>query len=333
MSLLNINLPKLSKIDFLDINPNFPELPSSFFINNLFYNDNINSSICDSNHISDNINDFSTKIEKKSIIEDNSEESEIQFSYSGFLVNDNISFNSKSTEAPYKTIPLKKEKIFKIINSNEAIIFNYGAYDNYSKKMIYEALNETNKDCIKLKSKDSDIFTHIPKKHRKKKKNIKQRKQNSDNIRKKIKARFLKSLRNEINRKLKRAGSKYIFSFLPQSFVSNLSKRKNKEVLDLTLKEIFEKNFCERKKERKVDIRKYKHNLLVLNYLENNKEISEKSNFNVIKNMKYSQIFNEYLESKEFGLEISTLKQEKENDNYIKVYIVKARNLLNFFNL
>ena len=46
--------------------------------------------------------------------------------------------------------------------------------------------------------------------------------------------------------------------------------------------------------------------------------------------MKYSQIFNEYLSSNEFGLEITTLKI-KESDKYIKNYIVKARNLLDFF--
>ena len=48
--------------------------------------------------------------------------------------------------------------------------------------------------------------------------------------------------------------------------------------------------------------------------------------------MKYYQIFNEYLKSKEFEMEIASLKQEKENDKYIKHYIIKANNFLNFFN-
>ena len=90
------------------------------------------------------------------------------------------------------------------------------------------------------------------------------------------------------------------------------------------------KNFCNGDKVKKADLNKFKHNLFVLNYLENNQTICEKSNFNKIKNMKYWQIFNEYLSSKEFGLEITTLKI-KENDKYIKNYIVKARNLLDFF--
>ena len=37
--------------------------------------------------------------------------------------------------------------------------------------------------------------------------------------------------------------------------------------------------------------------------------------------MKYSEIFKEYLLSKEFESEISTLKQQKENNKYIKDYI------------
>ena len=66
--------------------------------------------------------------------------------------------------------------------------------------------------------------------------------------------------------------------------------------------------------------------------MENNKEISEKSNFNVIKNMKYSQIFDEYLKSYEFEMEIASLKSQKENDKYIRNYIIKARSFIDFIN-
>ena len=333
MNFLNHNLPKLSKNDFLYINPNFPELPSSIFIDNLIFNDNLESINSDSNANFDSINDFSKRLEKNSEYIENNELSSIRFSYSGSSFNDNSFHNSKSIGALDINIPPKKEKIFKIEYSKYFTIFNSGIYDDYSQKIIYEALNETNKNRKKLQSKDTNIFIQSSKKHRKKKKNIQQRKQNADNIRKKIKARFLKSLRNEINKKLKKAGSKHIFSFLPQSFIINISKEKNKEILNLTFKEILNKNFCNGIKERKADMKKYEYNLFVLNYLENNKEISEKSNFNAIKNMKYSKIFSEYLKSKEFGQEISTLKQEKENDKYIKDYIIMARNLLSFFNL
>ena len=48
--------------------------------------------------------------------------------------------------------------------------------------------------------------------------------------------------------------------------------------------------------------------------------------------MKFSQVFKEYLESKEFGFEISNLKKDNENEKYIKDYIVKGKNFLNFLN-
>ena len=80
------------------------------------------------------------------------------------------------------------------------------------------------KNCKKVKNKALKFFIQSKKIHRKKKKNILSRKRNSNNIRKK-KYRFLKCLKNEINKKLKKAGTKYIFCNLPYSFVCNLSKK------------------------------------------------------------------------------------------------------------
>ena len=55
----------------------------------------------------------------------------------------------------------------------------------------------------------------------------KKRKYKSDDIRKKIKVRFHKVLKNKINESLKNAGSTELFSFLPQFFISNISKKFN----------------------------------------------------------------------------------------------------------
>ena len=68
-----------------------------------------------------------------------------------------------------------------------------------------------------------------------------------------------------------------------------------------------------------------------MDYLEKNNDVKEKSNFNEIKTMKYYEIYNEYLLSKEFKFAISDLKQKKENDQYIADYILKANDLINFF--
>lgn len=247
---------------------------------------------------------------------------------------ENIIDNSENLEEKKdnKISPYKKQKIFRVIYSNDFSIFNYGKYDDYSSKMIYEALNGTNKKNTKFEiNDDRDSFTEVGRKRKKKKKYIKKRKQNSDNIRKKIKARFLKSLKNLINKKLERAGSKYFFSFFPQAFICNLTKENNKAILNLTLREIYSKNFSIEGKSNGSNLKKYNHNLFVLNYLDKHKDINEKINFNKFKNMKLSQIFQEYLSSKEFGMSISTLKQEKENDKYIKDYIIKANNFLKFF--
>ena len=223
----------------------------------------------------------------------------------------------------------KKRNIYKVIYSYNYNIYSPSESDKEIRKRIYEALNDNN--CKNKKNILHKFNFENRRKRNKKRKNIFKRKQNSDNIRKKIKSRFLKSLKNAINEKLKSAGSRYIFTLLPQKFVCNLSKKINRDVLNISLKELFSTNFCNIKKEKKADIKKYNHNIFVLKYLENNKDICEKSKFNIIKNMKYTEIFHEYFISKEFEKDISSLIQQKENDKYIKDYIIKARNFINFF--
>ena len=232
-----------------------------------------------------------------------------------------LEHNNNNNKINEETFLGKKKKIFRVEYSNIFNIFSFCERNNNIQKLINDALND----------KNSKIKKNGREKRRNKTKFIVNRKQNFDNIRKKIKARFLKALKNALNAKLKSAGSKYFFTFLPQIFIINLSKKLNKSILDLTLNELFSKNFFNKKIEKKADLKKYNHNLFVLKYLENNKDICEKSKFNIIKDMKFSQIFNEYLISKEFEIEISTLIQQKENEKYIKNYIIKARNFLNFF--
>ena len=222
----------------------------------------------------------------------------------------------------------KKRVLFEDYSPKDYSIFNYGEKNDYSKQIINEVLNE----ILELDNKKMREMMNgeHQKKVYKKRKNIPKRKDNSDNIRKKVKSRFLKVLKNVVNEKLKLAGSKKFFNFLPQTFVSNVSKDKNKDMFDSTFKEIFTKNFCEDKDGNQPDVKKYHHNLSVIEYLENNKEIAEKSNYNNFKNMKFYQIFYEYLKSKEFELEIVSLKMERENEKYIREYIFKACNFIEF---
>ena len=91
-----------------------------------------------------------------------------------------------------------------------------------------------------------------------------------------------------------------------------------------------------------MDYLKYKKNKEVLEYLKKNSEICKKSKFDIIGNMTFEELYKEYLESKEFEDEISNLKEslrynkeknifESENSDYIKEYIIKAYDFINFF--
>ena len=162
------------------------------------------------------------------------------------------------------------------------------------------------------------------------------RKYKPDDIRKKIKARFHKSIKNIINDNLRKAGSKKLFTYLPQVFISSITKEKNKSVLDLSFREILQKDFVgethgKTYKNRNVDIAKYKKNIGVLEYLDNNPEICQNSGFDIISKMKYADLLDEYFKSEEFERAIYKLREENEDEEYIREYIMKSKNYLNFF--
>ena len=162
------------------------------------------------------------------------------------------------------------------------------------------------------------------------------RKYKPDDIRKKIKARFHKSIKNIVNENLKQAGSKHLFSFLPQIFISSISREKNHQVLNMSYRDLIKKDFIsnidEKKyKNKRVDLAKYKNNLNVLDYLDKNPEICEKSGFDIISKMKYGDLLEEYFKSDEFNRAINKLYLENEEEDYIKEYINKAKSYVKFF--
>ena len=162
------------------------------------------------------------------------------------------------------------------------------------------------------------------------------RKYKPDDIRKKIKARFHKSIKNIINDNLRKAGSKKLFTFLPQVFISSISREKNRRVLNMTFRELLQSNFVndidEKKyKNRNVDYAKYKKNLSVLEYLDKNPEICKNSGFDLIGKMKYCDLLNEYFQSDEFERAIFKLREENEDEDYIKEYMNKSKNYVKFF--
>lgn len=164
----------------------------------------------------------------------------------------------------------------------------------------------------------------------------KKRKFKPDDIRKKIKARFHKTIKNIINENLKKAGSKELFDFLPQSFIGNVSKKLNSLSLELTYKEMLSTDFNQEinsvsNSNYKVDNVKFLKNQKVLKYLEENPEILKRSGFDLVQNLKYKDLLKIYFISAQFEKSISQLKEENESKEYIQEYIYRAKTYIKFY--
>ena len=154
------------------------------------------------------------------------------------------------------------------------------------------------------------------------------RKENKDNIRRKIKRSFFnKYVITKLNMILKNNGSNLYFMRLPQSFVSDICIKNNKKVINMTLSEIFLNEEINVNNTNK-DLTNYFHNLKVIN----NMDIKENKEFQKILNMKFYELFNEYLNSVEFQIdEINRLKKKKFENSFINRYISISKNFIDFF--
>ena len=200
-----------------------------------------------------------------------------------------------------------------------------------------EEKNESNKIKIfdVIYREQISLFTNIEKdlivneqNYIKRKRNIKRRRRrdNKDNMRKKIKRGFLNnSLIPKINLLLKSSGNILYFEKFPQNFVSNISRQINNKLINMTLKEIFEgKELYEDK-----DLNNYNHNLTVIK----SEEIQKCDELKIILNKKYFELFDEYINSKEFQIdEINRLRNKKMDDEYIEKYLYLAKHFTDFFN-
>ena len=133
-----------------------------------------------------------------------------------------------------------------------------------------------------------------------KKREKKARKYKPDDIRKKIKVRFHKKIKNILNENLKKAGSQKLFSFLPQLFMGNISKKLNYQYMNKTFEELLLTNFSDFQKDypnKECDRKQYEKNKETLRYLEENPQISKISGFNKLKKMKYKDILKHYFSS------------------------------------
>ena len=167
-----------------------------------------------------------------------------------------------------------------------------------------------------------------------------------DNIRKNVKCAFLKYIKVCLKNKLKRENSEIYFEGFQQSFVINLSKEKNGKSLNMTFEELIKTDFDEEynkkdkdkkmlNKKRELDTNpnrdKYQKNINAIKYLEENKNISDKINFEKIKKCTYRSLFEEYLESQEFEESVLKLYQKGFEIEYIIGYIINAVKFINFY--
>ena len=253
--------------------------------------------------------------------------------------------DSKSEKSSSSTRTIeKKPNPFQVYNSREFNIFHPGG-----KVPLYRKIKEEIQDIEKLSQPKPNIVCKF--KIKKKNKNLRKkrkrekvlRKCKPDNIRKKIKSRFFKSVKNRINQILRNAKSKELFDLLPQCFIINITKKKNQPIMKMTFKNLVTYDFITEeqkemknesdfiKKKRIVDIKKYNKNLKVMKYLGENEDIVKKSKFDIIGNMTVTQMFNEYLKSDEFEKEVLKLEEEGDSISYIKDYISKAFGFINYF--
>jgi hypothetical protein len=345
----NINLNKEENTNFNPFfNQNYFSSPKNNFNDNIL-NNKLQCKNIDfpnqTNTSSQNL--FQTNIPPHQII------SNLNFS---FFNNLNTSTDLKedsslkgNNESLYKNNYLNKNDIQ---NNNNKLIkpMFYNEPNTFQKENIQlnKALIQINQGRIKLKEsakfKKRNIFNkfkvyHIEPKKIKDKLSYKQRhkrKYKPDDIRKKIKARFHKSIKNIVNENLRQAGSKYLFSFLPQIFISSISRDKNHQVLNISYRDLIKKDFIsniddKKYKNKNVDLVKYKNNLKVLEYLDQNPDICERSGFDIISKMKYGDLLEEYFKSYEFEKAINKLREENEEEDYIKEYINKAKTYVKFF--
>ena len=160
-------------------------------------------------------------------------------------------------------------------------------------------------------------------------KNKPPRKEKPDEIRKKIKSRFFNSLKICINKLLESQLTQKKFEFLPQNFISDITKHVNKNMLEKTLEEII-LEYKDEKSEKK-----YENNKNLLKYLKekekNNAINNKKMRIYNIFNSTIKKLFNEYLTSKEFDKSLLKLKEEGNYVEYIKDYIYNAKDFVNYF--
>ncbi len=161
----------------------------------------------------------------------------------------------------------------------------------------------------------------------KKKRQRNKKKDKIEGIRKKIKSRLHKRLKNYINKKLTDSGSVMIFESLPQNFIADVTIDHNKPYFKYSMRKLLTMIFGNKAKDKeKIDI-----NIKVLNYLDNNLEIKKNSGVELLLNKSYEETIKEYVNGQLFEKDIDKLKIEGENEEYINKYILYGKHWIEYY--
>ena len=248
----------------------------------------------------------------------------------------------------------KKEENVKECSSNDNSFISHFSYNNFSTilssnndedseipfnfcffnppeesliniKNISEILEVSNpeKDSIFTRMEnDSSKEERLCQKKRYKEK--RRRRENQDNIRKKLWRGFLnRGVIKKNNTILINVESESFFEKFQQHFINNVTRKVNQELMNMTLEEIFEKKELYQESE----LKQYEHNLNLIK----SKEIQENEELKKILNKKLYIIYEDYINSKEFLIdEINRLRNKKMENEYIERLKYLAKHFIEF---
>ena len=185
-----------------------------------------------------------------------------------------------------------------------------------NKKINFDVIYPKKNDFDFNKSKNTKRIIFIKRRSR----------DNKDNILLKIKRAFFNTyLHNRINtlvlkkwKGLKKGkGSHKFFYRFSKKFIIDMTKKNNKRLLDMTLRQIIEND-------------SNKGNKLNSDFLPS-LQVEKNDKLEELLNSKYNHLFEIYINSKEFENEINRLKVKGFPGYYINLYIYLSKNFIKFF--
>jgi len=273
-------------------------------------------------------------IEMLKIFNDNNElidkplDNNLYFNNIETINNNNDSSNNNNVELENKSAPMNVNLI--PINEN----LNPPSYNLSNSNSNLQELSCPKNNFIvtpfcskNCRKKENILFYNINEGKRNKNKSTLIRKLKPDSLRKKIKARFHRKIGQIINHKLKEYGSKFQFGLFPQPFIKNINIEFNRPLLSLTMRELFQKTFGFKDKDRE----KANYNIKVIKYLEENPDICLDDKINNFLDSTYEEIINKYMHGNYLLEDIERLKKEGENSEYINRYTFIAMHWVEFY--